>query len=144
MYSQHTYDVPCYITQIHTTINMILTTHFPLLRPYSTAFVIRCLYCSMLAADSMSDGFVVASVGLYCFMAMQIRNHYYHILPTAHKVQGTSDKLSALQTQYISVIIQQAMHLNKPKSDLKVGEVMLHDFAENIQYVLQGQEQGLY
>lgn len=143
MYSGHTYDVPCYINQINTSINTILTTHFPLLRPYSTAFVIRCLYCGMLAADSMSDGFVVASVGLYCFMAMQIRNHYY-ILPTAHKVQDTSDKLSALQTQYISAVIKQAMHLNKPKSDLKVCEVMLQDFAQNIQYLLQGQEQDLY
>jgi len=28
----------------------------------------------MLAADNMSDGLVVASVGLYCLMAMQIKN----------------------------------------------------------------------
>jgi hypothetical protein len=40
----------------------------------------------MFAADSMSDGFVVASVGLYCFMAKKIRNHYYYILPTALEV----------------------------------------------------------
>jgi hypothetical protein len=49
--------------------------------------------------------------------------------------QGTSYKLSALHGQHISILIQQAMHLNKLKSDLKVGEVMLRDFAKNIQYL---------
>jgi hypothetical protein len=44
-------------------------THFPLDLPYSRAFSIRGLYCGMLAAERMSDGFVVASVGRKSLMA---------------------------------------------------------------------------
>lgn len=73
--SKHSYYA-IYLSRLDSTACMCVCifssrTYVPVLLPCLIARSMRCWYCSCWAADRISDGFVVASVGLCAFIAIK-------------------------------------------------------------------------
>lgn len=56
---------------------VVLETYLPTSLAYLMALSSMCWYCSIAAADRIKLGLVVASVGLYSFIAANIESNFF-------------------------------------------------------------------
>lgn len=130
IYAEYSFVISasCYSLPYYQLTKTCKVPHLPFCLPYSTASSISEAYCSILAACRMSEGLVVASVGLYFFIAGMEKSELL-VWYKGFKEHGCF-KLLSTSMVFIRVIITLAeIH----KNFLLVMELKWSQWHKNIQ-----------